>query len=61
MAIGGAAGILLAGLVVAGGHVGGPGLAAGMAITLGLSGGYLLAWGYRSIALCSGPSCCSAC
>ena len=50
MAIAGAAGLVLAGLVVAGDH-GGAGLAAGMAITLGLSGGYLLAWGYRWIAL----------
>jgi len=51
LAIGGAAGLLLAGLVVSGGHGGGAGLAVGMSITLGLAGGYLLAWGYRSIAL----------
>jgi len=51
MGIGGAAGLLLAGLVVTGGPGGGAGLAAGVSITLGLSGGYLLAWGYRSIAL----------
>lgn len=51
LAIGGAAGLLLAGLVVSGGQGGGAGLAVGMSITLGLAGGYLLAWGYRSIAL----------
>jgi hypothetical protein len=51
MAIGGAAGLLLVGMVMAGGHGGDAGLAAGLSITLGLSGGYLLAWGYRSIAL----------
>jgi hypothetical protein len=50
-AIGGAAALLLVGLVVAPGHGGGPGLAAGISITLGLAGGYLLCWGYRSIAL----------